>query len=67
MALVSFVAQPFCSCELDSGIRGHTHCGLGFARGTVSDQILPEGATRPTGQGHTLLFPILFVAQVPAH
>ena len=44
-----------------------THCGLGFARGAVSAQILPQGATRPTGQGRTLLFPILFVAQVPAH
>ena len=43
-----------------------THCGLGFARGAVSAQILPQSATRPTGQGRTLLFPILFVEQIPA-
>ena len=42
------------------------HCGLGFARGAISAQILKQGAIRPSGQGRTLLFPILFVAQVPA-
>ena len=42
------------------------HCRLGFARGAVSAQILPQGATHPSGQGRTLLFPILFVAQVLA-
>ena len=46
-------------CEYDN-------CGLCFARGAVSAQKLRPGATRPTGQGRTLLFPILFVAQVPA-
>ena len=42
------------------------HCGLGFDFDAVSAQILPQGATRPTGQGRILLFPILFVAQVLA-
>ena len=37
------------------------HCELGFAHGTVSAQILRQGAIRPTGQGRTLLFPFLFV------
>ena len=70
VARVSFVAQSSCSCELDTA-PGATHpavedahYGLGFARGAVSAQILPQGATRHTGQGCTLLFPILFVAQL---
>ena len=42
------------------------HCGLSFTHGAVSAQILLQGATRPTGQGHTLLFLILFVGQVLA-
>ena len=72
-----FVAQSSCSCELDTATRCHTSsierplwAGFCFLRGAVSAQILPHGATRPVGQdtltGCTLLFPILFVAQVPA-
>ena len=40
------------------------HCGLCFALDAVSAQILLQGATHPAGQGCTLPFPILFVAQV---
>ena len=39
------------------------NCGLGFA---LWCSICSDTATRPIGQGRTLLFPILFVVQVPA-
>ena len=60
-AVVSLTLQPGATHPAAQD----AHCGLGFARGTVSAQILPQGATSPTGQGCTQLFPILFVAQVP--
>ena len=39
------------------------HCGLGFA---LWCSICSDTATCPIGQGDTLLYPILFVVQVPA-
>ena len=74
VAQTSFVVQSSCSCKLDTAIRCHTSCCTGRPLWTwfcswawfcsVSAQKLPQGATRPTGQGRTLLFPISFVAQV---
>ena len=57
------------ACELDTAISAthpvvqDAHWGLGFA---LWRSICSDTATRPIGQGHTLLFPILFVAEVPA-
>ena len=77
MVRFSFVVQSSCSCELYTEqvphilLRSTPTVGwvcflLWRSNPALVSLILLQGATRPNGQGRTLLFPILFVVQVPA-